>query len=68
MRMADDWRDQTTITVEKAAEILSIGRASGYRAAKTGELPTVKFGRRLLVPTAKLKALLGETASPPYPR
>lgn len=48
-----------TVTVEKAGELLGIGRRTAYKAANTGELPTVRIGRRLLVPTAKLLRLLG---------
>jgi excisionase family DNA binding protein len=48
-----------TITVEQAGEVLGISRRSAYRAATTGELPTIKLGRRLLVPTARLFDLLG---------
>ncbi len=48
-----------TITVEQAGEVLGISRRSAYRAATTGELPTIKLGRRLLVPTARLLDLLG---------
>lgn len=47
-----------TISVERAAEILGVSRSSAYRAAKRGEIPTFKIGRRLLVPTAKLVVLL----------
>ncbi len=48
-----------TITVEHAGEILGISRRSAYRAANRGEIPTFRIGRRLLVPSAKLLALLG---------
>ena len=48
-----------TITVEHAGDILGISRRSAYRAADRGEIPTFRIGRRLLVPTAKLLALLG---------
>lgn len=47
------------LTVERAGELLGLARSSAYRAAARGELPTVRFGRRLVVPTAKLLALLG---------
>ena len=49
-----------TISVEAAGKMLGLSRASSYQAAATGELPTIKIGRRLLVPRAKLAALLGE--------
>jgi excisionase family DNA binding protein len=48
-----------TVTVEEAAQLLGIGRQSAYQAARTGELPTIKLGRRLLVPRAQLDTLLG---------
>lgn len=48
-----------TITVEQAGELLGISRRTAYRAASTGELPTFRVGRRLLVPTARLLDLLG---------
>jgi excisionase family DNA binding protein len=47
-----------TRTVEEAAQILGISRASAYAAAKTGELPTIRLGNRLLVPDAALEKLL----------
>ena len=48
-----------TITVEQAAEILGISRSAAYRAVARGEIPVIRIGRRLLVPTAKLLAMLG---------
>lgn len=48
-----------TISVSEASEVLGISRRSAYRAAAAGELPTVKIGRRLLVPSARLLELLG---------
>lgn len=48
-----------TITVEDAGELLGLSRSAAYRAADKGELPTIRFGRRLFVPTPKLLKLLG---------
>ena len=48
-----------TISVEAAAAMLGIGRRSAYRAAAAGQLPTIRMGRRLLVPTQRLLDLLG---------
>lgn len=47
-----------TLTVDQAAEVLGISRSSAYRAASASEIPTLRIGRRILVPTAKLRALL----------
>jgi excisionase family DNA binding protein len=48
-----------TITVEEAARFVGMSRSAAYRAAAKGQLPTVRLGRRLRVPTAKLLAMLG---------
>ena len=48
-----------TMSVERASELLGISRGAGYRAARTGELPTIRFGKKILIPTAKLRELLG---------
>jgi excisionase family DNA binding protein len=56
--------ERRTYTVEEAAHILGIGRNQAYDAAKNGELPTVKLGRRLLVPRDALERLLaGDSAA-----
>lgn len=51
--------DRPTVSVEEAAEWIGLSRASAYRAAKTGELPTITFGHRRVVPTAALRHMLG---------
>jgi excisionase family DNA binding protein len=47
------------MTVPEAARVLGIGRDAAYRAAARGELPTLRVGRRILVPVAALERLLG---------
>jgi excisionase family DNA binding protein len=48
-----------TISVEHAAKLLGVSRSATYRAAASGQLPTITFGRRLLVPTSRLLEMLG---------
>lgn len=48
-----------TVSVEHAAKLLGVSRSTAYRAAAAGQLPTITFGRRLLVPTARLLEMLG---------
>jgi len=48
-----------TLTVKRAGELLGLSRSAAYRAAATGELPTLAFGRRLVVPTFRLLEMLG---------
>jgi excisionase family DNA binding protein len=47
-----------TMTVEEAAELLGISRTSAYLCAARGELPTRRFGRRVLVLVAPFLAML----------
>lgn len=52
-----------TITVEDAARLLGISRNSAFRAVRSGELPAIRIGRRLLVPRDRVVAMLGVAAS-----
>jgi excisionase family DNA binding protein len=54
-----------TISVEEAGKLLGLSRSSAYRAAARGQLPTLVFGRRLLVPTAHLLEMLGVSVEEP---
>ena len=50
--------EKLTLTVDEAAKILGIGRQLAYNRVKTGEIPVIKIGRRLLVPRKALERLL----------
>lgn len=50
------------ITPDEAAEKLSVSRSSIYRAIKAGDIPTIRIGRRLLVPVRALEALVEAAA------
>jgi excisionase family DNA binding protein len=45
-------------TLNEVASLLRISRGSAYEAAKRGEIPTIRIGRRLLVPDNALEKLL----------
>jgi excisionase family DNA binding protein len=47
------------LSVEQACKLLGVSRSVGYRAAASGDLPTLRWGRRVYVPTARLLELLG---------
>jgi excisionase family DNA binding protein len=49
-----------TISVEDAARLLGISRGLAYEAARRGDLPVIRLGRRLLVPRARLYELVGD--------
>jgi excisionase family DNA binding protein len=50
--------DRLTLTVEEAATLLGISRAFAYEAVGRGEVPSIRIGRRILVPKAALQRLL----------
>jgi len=50
---------QPTLSVPAAGRYLGLGRAQAYAAANRGEIPTLRVGRRILVPTALLARALG---------
>jgi excisionase family DNA binding protein len=45
-------------TLDEVASLLRISRGSAYEAAKRKEIPTIRIGRRLLVPCDALERLL----------
>jgi excisionase family DNA binding protein len=47
-----------TVTVSQAAHMLGVSRSAGYDAARRGELPTIRIGRRLVVPRRALERML----------
>jgi excisionase family DNA binding protein len=47
-----------TVSVEDAARMLGISRGAAYTHARDGSLPTIKLGKRLLVPKAALEKML----------
>ena len=54
--------ERQTYDVEEAAKILGICRNQAYDAVKRGEIPTIKIGKRLLVPKVALDRLVSEGA------
>ena len=53
------------ISIPKAAELLGLSRASAYRFAASGDLPTRRLGGRVYVITHKLTSFIngdGEAA------
>lgn len=52
------------ISVEAAAQRLSISRSLAWELVWAGRLPTVRLGRRRLVPVKALEDLLAEAGDP----
>lgn len=58
--------EKLTMTVEEAAKFLGISRNTAYEAANAGNIPTIRIGRRILVPISALEKLL-QFQSPEQP-
>ena len=63
MSPADLARLPLVLRVEETAALLGIGRTAAYSAVKAGQLPSVRIGRRALVPRAALMRSLAHGAS-----
>jgi excisionase family DNA binding protein len=50
--------DKMTMTIPEAGRALGIGRSAAYEAARNRQLPTIRIGKRLLVPISALETLL----------
>ena len=55
----DQLTGRVVLTIPEAGAIVGLGRSASYVAARRGELPTLRFGGRLVVPTALLRRMLG---------
>ena len=61
--MPDD--ERLVVSVPEAAMLLGISRTHAYELIARGELPSIRLGRRILVPVRPLLRLLeGAGASP----
>jgi excisionase family DNA binding protein len=50
--------DRLTLTVEEAANLLGISRALAYELVSQDELPSMRLGRRIVVPRRQLEKLI----------
>jgi excisionase family DNA binding protein len=51
-------RNCLTYTVEEAGQLLGIGRNQAYDGVKSGEIPSIRVGKRVLIPKALFDKLL----------
>ena len=59
----DDLERRVTLSIEEAATLLGLGRTAAYEAARRGQIPTRRLGRRLIVPVPALLEWLGADGS-----
>jgi excisionase family DNA binding protein len=55
--------DPRTYRIDQVAQLLGIGRNHAYEAAKRGEIPTIRIGKRLLVPKIAFDRMLEQAGA-----
>jgi excisionase family DNA binding protein len=55
--------ERRTLSVSEAALILGISRAHAYDCVRSGELPSITLGRRVVVPRQAIEELLARGSS-----
>ena len=56
--MAKNKENCLTYSIAEAADKLGIGKNQAYEAARRGEIPTIKIGKRVLVPRVPFDRML----------
>lgn len=52
--------DKVVLTVDEVAEVLGIARPNAYALAKSQGFPTVRIGRRMIIPVNEFYRWLSE--------
>jgi excisionase family DNA binding protein len=52
--------DRLTVSVPEAAEMLGISRALAYTLIRSEHIPSLRLGRRIVVPRAALELLVDD--------
>lgn len=58
-RTLPDPQAEPTISVTTAAKIIGISRAAAYAAAARGDLPSIRVGKSVRIPTARFLRYAG---------
>ena len=51
------------MSVVEAGQVLGVGRVAAYAAVRRGEIPSVRIGRKILVPKVALQQMLTQPAT-----
>ena len=57
--------ERMTFDVDETAKILGLSRNAAYAAVATGEIPSVRLGRRIVIPRIALERLLEQAGTKP---
>ena len=54
--------DKLVYSVTEIGELLGIGRSKAYELVRSGTIPSLRLGRRIVIPKLALSRLLAECA------
>jgi excisionase family DNA binding protein len=57
--------EKLTLTVPEVAALLGLSRMSAYTAVRDGTIPSLRIGRRVLIPRVALDRLIDTATSAP---
>lgn len=53
--------ERLTLTVKEVQKLLGLSRGLVYQAIQSGQIPSIRIGRRVLIPRAALEHILAGT-------
>lgn len=56
-------QERLTLSVKEAAAALGIAPLTVYNAVAAGSFPSIKVGKRILIPRAAIEKMLGQGAT-----
>ena len=59
--MKEKAKERLVISVEEARRLLGLSRGLMYDAVNSGQVPSIRIGRRILIPRALLGKMLDRT-------
>jgi excisionase family DNA binding protein len=57
--------ERAVYSPEEAGEILGLGRNSTYDAIRRGEIPSLRVGKRILIPKIGIERMLADASARP---
>lgn len=52
-----EWEGKPFLDAKEAAAVLGLGRDATYRAIESGQIPSIRVGKKIRIPTAALKRM-----------
>jgi excisionase family DNA binding protein len=62
--LVPDPADHPTMQVDSVAKALGLSRVSAYEGVKNGDIPSIRIGRRIVIPTAAVRRMLQLDSGP----